>query len=218
MNVTVRILDDASPALQALVRSLKGSEKKDLNEQGARGAVNAAIKYHRKFNLDGGWKGPKYLGATANSGAFGTDVTRAWKTESVSTTGAVISNDSAHYRHKVDGGTIRPKRAKALTIPLILEAKGVRAAVYQQNTGRKLFTIKGRNFLFERIGAKTSGARGRKGVGATPIKTSRIRAVYALRKSVYQEPWEGALPDDHLLQDAYADAFMDGVEDIIERS
>lgn len=218
MKVTVSLLDEASPALRAFVRSLTSSEKKDLNEMGARGAVNAAIKYHRNYNLAGGWKGPKYLGATANSGAFGTDVARGWKTESVSSTGSVISNDSAHYRHKVTGGTIRPKRAKALTIPLILEAKGVRARVYQQNTGRKLFTMKGRNFLFERIGGVKTGKRGDKGPGSTLIHTQKIRAVYALRKSVYQEPWEGALPDDKPLADAYAEAFMDGLEDIIERS
>lgn len=217
-SIKVSITDGASPALKSLIRSLSGEQKRVLNEQGARAAVNASVKYHRAFNANGGWKGPRYLGAVAGSGSFGADVARAWKTESVHVGGATIANDATHYAFKVTGGTIVPKRAKALTIPLIKEAKGIRAAVYQQNSGKKLFRVKGKSALFERVGSETTGRRGRSGAGGTNIRQSRLRAVYALVKSVTQKPWPDALPPDAILQDAYADAFMDGLEDIIEKS
>jgi hypothetical protein len=205
-RIKVNIIDGASPALKKLVRSLSGDQKRVLNEQGARAAINASVKYHRAFNQNGGWRGPRYLGSVAGSGSFGADVARSWKTDSVRVGGATIANDATHYAHKVTGGTIVPKRAKDLTIPLIKEAKGIRAAVYSQNSGNKLFGIPGKKALFEKIGGDRRGG------------TSRIRAVYALVKSVTQKPWPDALPPDGILQDAYADAFMDGLEDIIEKS
>lgn len=217
-RVKVSITDGASPALKKLVKSLSGDQKRVLNEQGARAAVNASVKYHRAFNQNGGWRGPRYLGSVAGSGSFGADVARSWKTDSVRVGGATIANDATNYAHKVSGGTIVPKRAKALTIPLIKEAKGIRAAVYSQNSGKKLFTIKGKSALFERVGGQTTSRRGRGGPGSTNIRTSRLRAVYALVKSVTQKPWPDALPPDGILQDAFADTFMDGLEDIIEKS
>lgn len=206
--------------LQKIIGALTGPQATELNEQGGRAAVNAAIAYHREFDQAGGWKGPRYLGPGPNGGGdFGADVARGWFFQSADGSGATISNNADHYAFKVTGGTITPKRAKALTIPLIREAKGLYASVYQQNTGHRLFTIKGKNALFERTEGFTTGARGRRGrAGATSIRTSGIRAVYALVASVTMGPWPGAVPDDDLLATAFVEQWREGLADIIEES
>ena len=210
--------DGASEALAELISAMTGAEAAGLNEIGGRAAANAAVTYHREFDAAGGWRGKRYLGPGNGTGSgFGADVARGWNFDAADANGATISNDATYYRFKVTGGTITPKRAKALTIPILPEARGLRASVYVQNTGHKLFTIRGKNALFERIEGVTSGARGRRGQpGATSIKTSGVRAVYALLKSVTMPPWPNALPPEELLAAAYSNAWRDGLADIIE--
>ena len=112
-----------------------------------------------------------------------------------------------------------PKRAKFLTIPLIPEARGIRARVYSQNTGHDLFTIKGKSALFERVGGVTTGTRGRKKqAGAKTIKTSTIRAVYALVRSVTLKPWPGALPAEGVLEYAFLTRYREALAEIIEKA
>jgi hypothetical protein len=113
---------------------------------------------------------------------------------------ATIANNANHYAFKVSGGTITPKRAEHLTIPLIAEARGLYASVYQQNTGRKLFRPKGKNVLMESTGKGTA------------------RAVYALVKQVTMGPWPRAVPDDDVIADAFVDQWKLSLADIIERS
>lgn len=220
ITIKVNISDGASPMLRNVIAALTGPQAAELSEQGGIAARNAAIEYHREFDQAGGWKGPRYLGKGPNDGKdFGADVARGWALESFTSGGAVIANDATHYAFKVKGGTITPKRAKALTIPLIQEAKGLFASVYQQNTGKRLFTIKGKNALFERLETITSGARGRRGqAGATPIRKSGIRAVYALVKSVTMGPWPNAVPPEELIAAAYTDQYREGLIEIIENS
>lgn len=220
IRVTARLEDGASDALSALLSALDGDERTSLNRVGGRSAQDAAAKYHREFDSRGGWKGSRYLGPAPGQGSsFGANVAGGWSLESADADSATIANDAEHLGFKATGGTIVPKRAKALTIPLIQEAKGVRASVYSQNTGHKLFTIKGKNALFERLGVITTGSRGRRGqAGATNIQQSRIRAVYALMKSVTMRPWPGALPPDELLSSAFANRYIDELERIVDAS
>ena len=220
ISINVNVSDDVSPMLAEVISALSGPEAEEVNEVAGRAAVIAATKYHREFDQAGGWKGKRYLGPGPNDGtSFGADVARGWHLMSSDKDGATIGNEADHYAFKVTGGTITPKRAKALTIPLVLEAKGLYASVYQQNTGKRLFTIKGKNALFERIDQVVTGSRGRRGrPGATPIKRSGIRAVYALMKSVTMGPWPGAIPDEEEIQKAFAETYLDQIEDIISRS
>ena len=67
-------------------------------------------------------------------------------------------------------------------------------------TGNLLFTLTGKNALFE----KTEGGG--------------LRAVYALVKQVVQDPWPGALPDDETLSEAFVDTWLAGLGDLIEQS
>lgn len=218
--ISVNLADGgASAALASVISSLTGPQALELSEQAGIGARNAAIKYHREFDQAGGWKGKRYLGNINSDGtSFGSLVASGWLLQSFSATGATISNDAPFYAHKVEGGTIRPIKAKSLTIPMIPEAKGIRASVYSQNTGNKLFTIKGGKALFERIDSLTTGSRGRRNQpGTSQIKTSGIRAVYALVSSITQGPWSGAVPPEDVIGGAYVETYRDGLIGFIEK-
>jgi len=201
IEIKVNVTDNASPALAALISALTGPQAADLNEQGGIAARNAAVTYHREFDQSGGWRGTRYLGPGPNEGSrFGADVARGWALESFTSGGAVIANDATYYRHKVAGGTITPKRAKFLTIPLIQEARGLYASVYQQNTGRRLFRPKGKFVLMEKT------------------DDGKARSVYALVASITQGPWPNALPPEPLLAGAFTDQNRQGLIEIIEKS
>lgn len=190
ITVQVNVTDNASPALAALISSLTGPQATRLNEQAGLAARNAATKYHREFDQGTGWRGDRYLGPSRpGSGNFGSDVARAWALASFTSDGAVISNDAKFYRQKVEGGTIVPIRANFLTIPLIPEASGIRASVYQENSGKRLFRPKGKNVLMESTGRGT------------------VRAVYALVRSITQAPWPNALPPAETIAAAYTDQY-----------
>lgn len=185
ISIQVNVTDGASPALAAMISALTGPQATQLNEAGGLAARNAATKYHRDLEARDGWRGRRYLGQNSRSGSFGAAVSQRWTMLDANATGATISNDAPFYRHKVSGGTIKPKRAKFLTIPLIPEARGVLASDYQQNSGKKLFRPKGKNVLMESTGKGT------------------VRAVYALVASITQGPWKGALPPADVIAEAY---------------
>jgi hypothetical protein len=218
--IQVNVADGVSKTIRGIIRGLSAEDAADLNQVGGRSAVLYAARYHREFDQAGGWRGKRYLGPSQGQGAtFGADVARGWQFTSSSPNEAVISNDASHYAFKVRGGTITPKRAKALTIPLIPEARGLYASVYSQNTGRRLFTIRGKHALFERVGGSTTGSRGRRGrPGTTSIRTSNIRAVYALVSSVTHDPWPGAVPPEAQLVDAFFQGWRGAFAQLINAS
>lgn len=217
ITIKVNVADGASEAIAAVISALTGPQAVELSEQGGLAARNAAVKYHRDFDQSGGWRGKRYLGPGQNDGSdFGSAVASGWNLESFTSGGAVIANDATYYAFKVTGGTITPKRAKALTIPLIQEAKGLKAFEYQERSGHRLFTIKGKNALFERIGAATSGesviGRVRRRDGSSKstgaITRTGIRAVYALVKSITMAPWPNAVPPEDDIGKAYTAQYL----------
>ena len=115
-----------------------------------------------------------------------------WFLSSADASGAVISNpdEDGSLRHKIKGGTITAKNAGALTIPLVPEAHGRRTADYQSEIG-ELFTIPNKNALFEAVDG------------------GGVRAVYALRQSITQDPWPDAIPIGEELISAYGVKLMD---------
>ncbi len=120
------------------------------------------------------------------------NIARKWFLSSVDVSGAVITNpdEDGSLRHKIRGGTITAKNAGALTIPLVPEAHGRRAADYQSEI-RELFTIPNKSALFE------------------AVEGGGVRAVYALRKSITQDPWPDAIPANEELAAAYGVKLMD---------
>jgi hypothetical protein len=200
--IEIRVsIDEAATGVPAeILGLLTGPEMTALNQRGARAARNAAQTFHQEFDNRGGWRrtggGPSQ---------FGKDTAIAWKIATADKDGATISNEADHYAHKVRGGTIRPKRVSALTIPLVPEAKGLRARDFEIQFRTKLFRIKGKNALFARTEERVTAerGRGRRSAGASTVRKSSVRAIYALLKSVTQAPWPDAVPPGDLLGDAF---------------
>lgn len=107
------------------------------------------------------------------------------------TNGAVtFSNGAIGLAHKVTGGTIRAKRRKFLTIPIVPQAHGLSARDYSRRYS-PLFRVKG--VLAEKDDKDPDG----------------IRPVYALKKSVTHKPWPKALPPEASYVDALIDTALD---------
>ena len=119
---------------------------------------------------------------------FWKSISQATQVLSVSDDGAVVTVADHRLRIHVQGGTIRPVRAKSLTIPLIPEARGLFAASYEQATGRELFILKGV------LAEKTDNG---------------IRAVYALKKQVTIPKDPDALPSPEAISNALQEETQD---------
>lgn len=201
MEVTVKVSDEASPALQRLIKALDTEERAELNQVGARAANTAAIEYHQEFNQAGGWRGSNYMtGPGSTPGEFGQNVALGWNFDSADRDGASIRNNADYYAFKVTGGTIKPKRVANLTIPMIPEAAGRRVRDYEAATGNVLFRVLGKKALFEKT------------------ENGGIRAVYALVKEVTQKPWIRALPDEETLSSNFIKGWTGALADILEDS
>lgn len=218
MQINVNIeSDEVVRALSVIRSALDGPQSESLTRAGGEAARDTASRYHATFDSEGGWKGTRYLGPGQRAGEFGSRVARGWFLGAVTKDGATIFNNAEHFAFKVTGGTITPKRAKALTIPLIAEARGLYARDYVRVTGRKLFLSKSKNALLERIQQATTGSRGRRGqAGASTIRSSPVRAVYALVKSVTQRPWPNAMPPEDELSNAFVSSYKDALIRIIQ--
>lgn len=120
------------------------------------------------------------------------NIARKWFLSSADASGAVITNpdEDGSLRHKIRGGTITAKNAGALTIPLVPEAHGRRAADYRSEIG-ELFTIPNKSALFE------------------AVEGGGVRAVYALCQSITQDPWPDSIPASEELAAAYGVKLMD---------
>lgn len=134
---------------------------------------------------------------------FWNQVANATSVTEVSETGAVVTVAEDRFRIQLFGGDIRPKKAKALTIPLIKEARGLFARSYETKFRTRLFTIKGKRALFERVGQggetldRQTNVRVRQGKRSLTIPLaggSRIRPVYALVPKVTIKADPSALP------------------------
>lgn len=198
IQIKVEVTDGASPMLKRAIAALRGNQSAQLNEQGGREAVNAAVTYHRDFDKSGGWRGKRYLGSASDGSSYGSEVAEAWSFQSSDERGATIANNARFLKFKSTGGTVKPKRTTYLTIPMIAEARGRSAANYEVFARKNLFTIKGKKALFEK---KEDGG---------------LRAVYALVKSVTHKPWPGALPPNDLIADAFMDRYRRALFEILQ--
>lgn len=174
LEITIDIDDRASPAVRKLMSAISPEGMKGINAVAAREELEHLREYHREFEGAGGWENPALPthGPGRKETGFGQNIARAWLTGEVSADGFTMTNNATGLAHKVRGGTISAKTAKALTIPMVPEAHGVRARDYPN----RLFIPKGKDYLMEIA-------------GGVP------RVVYLLRQSVTQKPWDGALPD-----------------------
>jgi hypothetical protein len=125
---------------------------------------------------------------------FWKSIAQATQVLSVAETEAIVAVADARFRIHYYGGTIKPGPGKkALTIPLIPEARGLFARSYEAATGHDLFIIKGKSNLYEKT-------------------TNGIRAVYALKKSVFIPQDHDALPATADIEAALAEETADWIK------
>ena len=108
---------------------------------------------------------------------------------------AEFINKAIGFAHKVTGGKITPKRKKMLTIPVIPQAHGLTARTFSK-TIAPLFRVKNALVMSTADGG--------------------IKPVFALRKSVTQAPWKGALPPSPLFMGPFEEALVDVLVDDLE--
>jgi hypothetical protein len=201
VNVTVT---NGRPAVvvrvEGIIRNPRGFNRA-LAERWVRELTDHFIQKNATPNKLGGPRTDFWKGVAADTAV--TDVTEK---------GATITVANQPFRLHLFGGTIVPKKAKALTIPIVPEAHGLMARSYEQKFGRKLFTIGGPGqvpLLFERTAGGdrslinvTNGRTRVRGsaVGEFRPKTIRlaartaIRPVYRLAKRAKIERDPDALP------------------------
>ncbi|WAC20980.1 hypothetical protein OVA24_06240 [Luteolibacter sp. SL250] len=144
--------------------------------------------------------------------------------------GAVLTVANQAFRLHLHGGTVTPKKAKALTIPIVPEAHGLFARTYETTYGRKLFTISPKvPLLFERSNQATQSLTGQTD-GRVRVRGNRpgemvskpvriaartpIRPVYYLADSVTIERDPEALPPRERVEAA----LIEEATDFLERS
>jgi hypothetical protein len=161
--------------------------------QAGRDTADWLRRYHVRFRQK--WQGPRYM-AGPRSNLFWQRVVAGWQDPVVSGKKVTITNKFGLLSWKLTGGTITPKRARMLTIPLVPDAKGLTVAEYEAEEGTPLF--RAGNALCRRIG-------------------KRLEAIYALKESVTQAPTEGAMPPDDEIKKVFIDSVRAQIRNITKQ-
>jgi hypothetical protein len=193
--ISITITADAKDATAFLV-NITG---KIRNPRALNAALAARLEDELKAHFDSRNSEPNKMGAEKTG--FWSTVAQHTATTEIRADGATVSiGSNTHFRIHYLGGVIKPTGGrKFLTIPLIKEARGIRAAVYEQTTGRKLFRPGKAKVLMERSG---EGDRSLVSGAAATVRTkngfrkinvgarTRMRAVYALatQVTIHQDP------------------------------
>ncbi|MEK9752258.1 MAG: hypothetical protein VW338_03475 [Rhodospirillaceae bacterium] len=185
MNITVK--DTATPKLKALAKKLDGV----TISQAAGKAVQVLLVDHFKDRqAEGnkqGWPSQGFWYGVTGSVANATAVS------SVTKTTATVSIADARFALRLFGGTITPKRKKALTIPLIAEA----------------YALQGKGSIKDLIpGSKIiqSKERAHHGFIVTEQEDGNLKFWFLLVKKTTHAPDRRALPKDAEIEQAAARA------------
>ncbi len=189
---------DAAGATAFLVR-LEGNIRrpKALNDRLAR-----ALARRLQSHFSDREKEPNKLAGRKTG--FWAGVRAGTKVGEVSAEGATVQvGVDTFFRIHLLGGKVKPVRGRFLTIPLVPEARGMTTRTYEQETGRKLFRLKGARVLLERtatgdrslIASHQPSMRTRGGYKTFNLGPGmRVRAVYALATEATIKPDPRALP------------------------
>jgi hypothetical protein len=111
---------------------------------------------------------------------------------------AVVSVADPAFGHKVRGGTVRPRTAKNLAIPLVAAAYG-KSPRGAQIPGLRYIPIGGRKFL-----------------GARDSASGALTLYYVLKPSVHHPPDPHALPNSRAVSEAVEAAARDFAERLLK--
>ena len=181
---------DINDAKAAVIRLASPQTRSEALKQGALTALDVIREY---YNSRGRlpWINPKLKthgpGRTPTKWWMGT--VSGWSIARATGRSVTFANAAIGLAHKVTGGTIRAKRKKFLTIPIVPQAHGMTATSYARKYS-PLFVVKG--VLAEKDG-------------------DGIRPVFALKKSVTHKPWPNALPPE----ESYVTAMLNSALDYI---
>lgn len=214
--ISVQVTTDAADARAFIVNiSVALTRRRELNE-----ALAIRLRRELKEHFTTKNREPNKMGAPKSN--FWNQVADATDIAEVTDAGAVVAVAESRFNIQLFGGTILPKKAKALTIPLIVEARGESVASYRLKTGRRLFSVPGRNVLFEKAdgGATESRVgftRGRdRGFGVKLAGRQGLRAVFALARKATIKADPTALPTAETLLTALQEEAEDFMEFINE--
>lgn len=192
LNVNITGIDEE---LDSIVLMMDQQAIESVNKRAGAEVLRFVSSWYTEHGRDLFVKpGPTHGAGRAESG-WAKMIPSMWVFETNDSGFTVTFADNGYgLRMKLEGGTISAKNARALTIPMVPEAHGVRVRDYP---GR-LFSIKKKDggkpgYLFE----KTQGGG--------------IRAVYALRKSVQIKENRSVLPSDEEFLDAGHGAFANQI-------
>lgn len=181
---------DINDAKAAVIRLASPQTRSEALKQGALSALDVIREY---YNSRGRlpWINPKLKthgpGRTPTKWWMGT--ASGWSIARATGRSVTFANATIGFASKIVKTTIRAKRKKFLTIPIVPEAHGMTAKSYARKYS-PLFVVKG--VLAEKDG-------------------DGIRPVFALKKSVTHNPWPNALPPE----ESYINAMLNGALDYI---
>ncbi len=184
--------DDATPFLIEFGKALK--RPRDLMQVMGRRLSNELRDHFAGRDRDPhkrGWPKQHFWG----------EIREATGVSEVTDTSATVTVADYRMAHKVKGGPIVAKKAKALTIPLHALAYGKRASVMEAETGVELFQ---------------PGKKGEKKGVLLGEYQGQIVAFYALRKRVDQPADPRALPPDGEINEAMAEEVSDWLDGLVD--
>lgn len=192
LKVDITMTGDQS-AILGIIRLRAPAQRKQAVRVGGVAALDVIKDYYATKGR------PFWVNPALPTHGPGRKVTQWWRTtetgwsmKQTNTFSASFTNGTIGLAHKVTGGTIRAKQKKFLTIPVDPKAHGLTAKAFS-STIAPLFFAKGMLMYVDE-------------------QTADVKAAYALKKSITQRPWPGALPPEASYLNAFLDAALDSLE------
>lgn len=198
LKVDVTMTGDQSAKL-GVIRLAAPAQRKQAVADGGIAALNIIKGYYAAKGR------PFWVNPALPTHGPGRKVTQWWRStetgwamKQTNTFSVAFVNGTIGLAHKVTGGTIRAKRKKFLTIPVDPRAHGLTAKTFAR-TIAPLFTAKGMLMFVDE-------------------QRADVKAAYALKKSITQRPWPGALPPESTYLDAFLDEALDSLINSFEEA
>ncbi len=177
--------DTITPELQRLMKDVKRPIV--VMQAGAKTVQVELSKHLKRLQSRGNKKGWPTQHFFANGP---TSVERRLGVNQVTDTGAIITIADPRFVHRIEGGTVRPKRRQWLAIPLTAAAYALsgKGSIRESMPGLKVWRFKRGLFIVRELGE----SRG---------KISRVRVIlmFKLVKSVTHSPKPDEKPDEKQL-------------------